>query len=395
MRLFSGWPSGLSRLIEVGAGAARQNAPVPARPGRLTGRHPAGRHLTRLLAGGRYDSLLVTSPANVRYLTGFTGSAGCALVTPRRQYFFTDFRYRDQAGREVKDFEVRIVPGSSLEGCCRYIAARRLKTGKIGFDTNDMTVSQHRLMRKLLKGSAFYDAAGAVEKMRQIKSGGEIERLRQACAISDAAFGKLSRSRVVSRTEKEIAWVLGSAMRMQGSGPLPFEIIVASGPRSVLPHGVASSRVIGAGELVVVDIGASIDGYCSDATRTFATGPLPAKLEKIYRVVQEAQQLALDGALAGEAAAAVDALARDYIEAAGYGADFGHSLGHGVGLEAHEGPVLSKGSKDVLEPGMAVTIEPGVYLKGLGGVRIEDTVLVTANGPEALTRYPRKLTRLS
>ncbi|MCL4473087.1 MAG: Xaa-Pro peptidase family protein [Actinobacteria bacterium] len=343
----------------------------------------------------RHDSLLVTHLPNVHYLTGFTGSSGCVLITPRRRYFFTDFRYRDQARREVRDFDVRITAGSSLDGCCRYITARNLKTGKIGIDGAHLTLLQFKLIKRLLKGMAFTEAAGAVEKMRQVKTRAEIAKLRQACEIADAAYGKLVRSRVIGKTEKEIAWRLESAMRDGGSGPTPFEIIVASGPRSAMPHGVASERVIGKGELVVIDMGASVGGYCSDVTRTFATGPLPAKLREIYLIVQEARQRAFDGTLAGAAASGVDALAREHIEAAGYGAAFGHSLGHGVGLEGHEGPVLSRGSKDVLAAGMAVTVEPGIYLEGKGGVRIEDTVLVTDRGPEALTKFPRELTRLS
>ena len=346
-------------------------------------------------ARGKYDSLLVTHLPNVRYLTGYKGSSGCALITPRRRYFFTDFRYREQARREVRDFDVRITPGPALDGCCRYISARRLKTGTIGYDGAHLTLRQHQLMKKLLKGMSFADAAGAVEKMREVKTRSEILKMRRACMIADAAYKRLVRSRVVGRTEKEVAWRLESAMRNHGSGPMPFEIIVVSGPRSAMPHGAAGERVIREGELVVIDMGASVDGYCSDVTRTFATGPLPSKLAEIYRTVQEAQHRAFEGTIAGAAAAGVDALARDYIDAAGYGAAFGHSLGHGVGLEGHEGPVLSRGSKAVLEPGMVVTVEPGIYLEGLGGVRIEDTVLVTAGGPEALTKFPRALHELA
>lgn len=339
----------------------------------------------------KHDSLLVTHLPSLRYLTGFSGSAGCALLTPRLNLFFTDFRYHVQAIREVKGFDVRFVNGGALEGCCRYINARRLKTGVIGYDGDHLTLRQFQLMKKLLKGLSFLDSSGEIEQRRQVKKSVELRRLRQAAAMADLAFAKLLRSKVVGRSEKQVAWLLESAMREAGSGPMPFEIIVASGPRSALPHGVAGNRIIGTGELVVVDLGASVDGYCSDATRTFTTGPLPPRLTEIYRIVQEAQQLALAGVRDGVACAEIDRLARDHISAAGFGEAFGHSLGHGVGLESHEAPVLSGRSKETLKAGMTVTIEPGIYLERLGGVRIEDTVLVGARGAVPLTKFPREL----
>ncbi len=339
----------------------------------------------------KYDSLLVTHLPNVRYLTGFSGSSGCALITPRRRFFFTDFRYRAQAAVEVEGFDVRITKGQALDGCCRHITARRVGTGVIGYDGAHMSLREYRLMRRLLKGHRFFDAAGEIEKRRLVKSRTEAAHLRRAAALADAAYARLVRSRVVGKTERDVAWMLEATMLRAGSGPLPFEIIVASGPRSAMPHGVAGNRVIGPGELVIVDLGASVGGYCSDATRTFATGPLPGKLAQIYRVVYEAQQLALDGIVDGVACAEADALARGHIAAAGYGGAFGHSLGHGVGLEPHEAPVLAGRSKEILRTGMAVTVEPGVYLEGVGGVRIEDTVLVGARAATRLTRFPREL----
>lgn len=339
----------------------------------------------------KYDSLLVTHPPNIRYLTGFSGSSACVLITPRRKFFFTDFRYEAQAAQEVRGFDVRIVRGAALDGCCRYINSRRINTGAIGFDGAHISLRQHSLMKKLLKQSTVCDAAGQIEKQRLVKTRSEAGKLRRAAGIADAAFEKLARSKVTGRTEKEIAWMLESFMRQAGSGPVPFEIIVASGLRSALPHGVATGRVIRPGELVMVDMGASVEGYCSDTTRTFATGPLPDKLARIYKLVLEAQQLAIDGMSSGTACADADRLAREHIEAAGYGSAFGHSLGHGVGLEPHEGPVLSSLSRETLTAGMTVTVEPGIYLERLGGVRIEDTVLVGASGVQPLTRFPRNL----
>lgn len=342
----------------------------------------------------KHDSLLVTHMPNLRYLTGFTGSTGCALITPRRNYFFTDFRYESQAVKEVTGFEVRIVRGGSLDGCCRYVNSRKIRTGVIGFDGAHISLREHRLVKKLLKGQPLCDAAGVIEKQRQVKNRSELVKLRRAAKIADAAFARLARSKVVGRTEKEIAWMLESLMRQAGSGAMPFEIIVASGPRSAMPHGTATKRVIRAGELVVVDMGASVDGYCSDATRTFATGTLPVKLAEIYQIVLEAQQLAINAMAAGTACSEADRLAREHIAASGYGNAFGHSLGHGVGLEPHEGPVLSSLSRETLAAGMTVTVEPGIYLDRMGGVRIEDTVLIGSHGVQSLTKFPRELITL-
>lgn len=341
-----------------------------------------------------HGSLLVTHLPNVRYLTGFSGSAGCALITPRHKYFFTDFRYEAQATKEVRGFDVRIVRGGALEGCCRYIVSRKVSTGVIGFDGAHISLREHQLVKKLLRGRQFCDASGEVEKMRLVKNRSELGKLRRAAKIADAAYARLVRSKVVGRTEKEVAWMLESFMREAGSGPMPFEIIVASGPRSAMPHGVATSRVIRSGELVVIDMGASVGGYCSDATRTFATGPLPAKLAGIYETVLAAQKLAMDGMKAGTACSEADRLARQHIATAGYGKAFGHSLGHGVGLEPHEAPVLSSFSREVLAVGMTVTVEPGIYLERLGGVRIEDTVVTGSSGVRTLTEFPRELITL-
>lgn len=294
----------------------------------------------------------------------------------------------------MRGFDIRIVRGGCLDGCCRHVTSRRISAGVIGFDGAHIGLREHILLKKLLKGYKLCDASGEIEKRRLVKSRGEIGKLQRAAKITDAAFARLARSKVVGRTEKEVAWMLESSLRQAGSGAMPFEIIVASGPRSAMPHGVATDRVIRAGELVVVDMGASVGGYCSDATRTFATGPLPEELAGIYQVVLEAQKLAMDGIAAGTACSEADRLAREYITAAGYGSAFGHSLGHGVGLEPHEGPVLSSLSRDTLIAGMTVTIEPGIYLERLGGVRIEDTVLVSARGVKPLTRFPRNLINL-
>lgn len=340
------------------------------------------------------DSLLVTHLPNIRYLTGFTGSSGCALVTRRRKVFFTDSRYAVQARKQVKGFQTMIVSGAPLPAACAYISSHRVRTGVLGYEGAHLSSRELAAARKALKGVALKDASGCVEQQRLRKGRTEISRIRRACAIADSALEKLRRSRITGRTEREVAWLLETVMREAGSEPLPFEIIVASGPRSAMPHGVATRRVIRPGELVVVDLGARVDGYCSDMTRTFATGKLSARQEEIYRTVEEAQRRAAAAVRPGVRAAEVDAVARGVITAAGYGQAFGHSLGHGVGLEAHELPVLAPRSRDVLEAGMTVTVEPGIYRERTGGVRIEDTVLVGARGPVILTRFPRGLIRL-
>ena len=341
-----------------------------------------------------YDSLIITHLPNVRYLTGFSGSAGCVLITSTKRLFFTDFRYQAQSKREVKGFDVHIVPTGALPGACAYAVKRRLKLGVMGFEAAHLDQRSFLKVKKILKGTSLKDSGGIVEKSRQVKSRTEIGRIRKACALADLAMEKLRRTKVTGKTEKQIAWLLESVMRQAGSGTLPFEIIVASGPRSAMPHGVASGRVIGLDELVVVDLGASVDGYCSDMTRTFTTGELSRRQAEIYRIVKEAQESAFQGARPGVTCAELDGMTRRHITVAGYGDAFGHSLGHGVGLEEHEGPVLAPRSKEILCAGMTVTIEPGIYVERIGGVRIEDTILVGSSGPVRLTEFTRELTRL-
>ncbi|MFA6002343.1 MAG: Xaa-Pro peptidase family protein [Thermoleophilia bacterium] len=341
-----------------------------------------------------YDSLLITHLPNVRYLTGFSGSAGCVMITRAKKLFFTDFRYQAQAKREVSGFDVHIVPAGALAGACAYAVKRRLKLGVMGFDAAHLDHRSFLEVKKVLKGTSLKDSGQVVEKSRQVKSRSEIGRIRKACALADLAMERLRRTKVTGKTEMEIAWLLESVMRKAGSGALPFEIIVASGPRSAMPHGVASGRVIRPDELVVVDLGASIDGYCSDMTRTFSTGDLSRRQSEIYHIVREAQDVALQAARPGVTCAELDGMARRHITGSGYGDAFGHSLGHGVGLEEHEGPVLAPRSKEILMAGMTVTIEPGIYVERIGGVRIEDTILVGSRGPVRLTGFTRELIRL-
>jgi Xaa-Pro aminopeptidase len=340
------------------------------------------------------DSIIITNRVNVRYLTGFTGSSGCVLVTPRLNLFFTDFRYEQQASRQVKDFSVRIIRGVPCIEAAVYAESRRMKLGVLGFEGASLSQNMYRKLRRSLKGVKFKDVSGTVERLREIKSRGEVAAIRKAAAIADAALKRLGRTRVTGKSEKEIAWLLERWMREAGSEALPFDIIVASGRRSAMPHGIATDKVIKPNELVVVDLGARVGGYCSDITRTFATGNLTRRQQDIYTVVREAQERALEAVKPGVVSAAVDDIARSYIRQAGYGGLFGHALGHGVGLEAHEAPVLAARSTEELAAGMVVTIEPGIYHQRVGGVRIEDTVLVSVLGAEPLTKYPRVMKSL-
>ncbi|MHB0914275.1 MAG: M24 family metallopeptidase [Thermoleophilia bacterium] len=337
------------------------------------------------------DSLLVSSIINVRYLTGFTGSSGCVLITPRQRLFFTDFRYRQQAEAQVRSFHIRIVKGAPVAGAVSYALRHRMKLGLLGYEGACLSQRAFADVKKRLKGVRLKDASGTVESCREIKSRREIEAVRAASALADATLKKLLRKRVTGRTEKEVAWMLERWLRESGSETLPFPVIVASGNRSAMPHGVPGERVIRKNELVVVDMGARIDGFGSDVTRTFATGKLSRNQYRIYETVREAQERALAEVAPGVSCAFIDQVARSHIAAAGHGDDFGHSLGHGVGLEPHEGPLLAPRSKGILASGMVVTVEPGIYVERVGGVRIEDTVVVGAAGPERLTAFTRRL----
>lgn len=334
----------------------------------------------------KFDSLFVTHLPNIRYLTGFTGTSACVVTGGRRRLFFTDFRYQRQAEKQVKDYRVHVINGPLLKGVLGFMTARRMKLGVLGFESAHTSHKDYLLIKRELKGVKLVDAGGAIEKRRLIKTRAEIELISRASEIADRALRRLSRYSLPGRSEKEVAWMLETFMREAGSGPLPFEIIVASGPRAAMPHGIASDRIIKKKELVVIDMGASAGGYCCDITRTLATGPLSRRQSLIYETVRKAQKMALDAVKPGAEAAAVDKVARDFIADAGFAEAFGHALGHGVGLEAHEKPVLSPSSKDILMPGMVLTIEPGIYT-GRTGVRIEDTVVVAKDGAVPLTRF--------
>jgi Xaa-Pro aminopeptidase len=338
------------------------------------------------LAERELDSLFVTNLLNVRYLTGFTGTNGTCTVTPEERLFFTDFRYRGQAREQVPDFEPVEVGPDMLDG-----VAKRLR-GRAGFDDEHLSVASHRkLAEKAPDGVGLVPAGGLVERLRAVKDEGEVAAMARAAELSTAAYESLRERGLAGRTEREVAVGLVRLMEDLGAEGPSFPPIVAAGARGALPHAVPGDVEIPRDTLVVIDLGAVVDGYCSDCTRTLATGSLPDETLELYELVRRAQGEALPAARAGAECRAVDKVARDIIDAAGHEEHFGHGLGHGVGLEIHERPRLGKTAEGALEAGNAVTVEPGVYLPGNVGVRIEDLVIVTDGEPRILTGFPKEL----
>jgi Xaa-Pro aminopeptidase len=345
--------------------------------------------LVELLAERELDSLLVTNLLNVRYLTGYTGTNGACIVTPEERIFFTDFRYVEQAREQVQDFE-RIKAGRDMLDD----VAKRLR-GRVGFDEDHLTVAAHgRVAEKAPDGVELVPAGGLVERLRAVKDETEVTAMAAAAELSTAAYKSLRERGLAGRTERDVAIGLVRLMEDSGADAPSFPPIVASGGHGALPHAVPRDLEIPRDTLVVIDIGAQVDGYCSDCTRTMATGSLGDDALGVYELVRRAQQDALGATTAGAECRALDAVARDIIDAAGHEERFGHGLGHGVGLEVHEGPRLGKTAEGSLVAGNAVTVEPGVYLPGEFGVRIEDLVIVTEGEPRILTGFPKELVTL-
>lgn len=334
------------------------------------------------------DSLLVTNPYNLRFITGFTGTAGLALITPNDAWFITDFRYTEQAGEQVKEFKVVQAQKGLIDEVARI--AEEAAVERLAFEQDYMTFATYSQYKEKLS-AALEPVSGLIEKLRMVKSPEELEVLKAAAKIADDAFEHICTYIKPGMTELQVSNELEFYMRSQGATSSSFDIIVASGLRSALPHGVASDKKIEQGDLITLDFGALYNGYVSDITRTVAVGEPSDKLKEIYQVVLDSQVLALEKIKPGMTGIEADAIARDYIKSKGYGEAFGHSTGHGIGLEVHEGPGLSFRSETVLEPGMAVTVEPGIYLPGIGGVRIEDDILITETGNERLTHSSKEL----
>ncbi|RFU65664.1 M24 family metallopeptidase [Peribacillus glennii] len=334
------------------------------------------------------DGLLITSTYNRRYMTNFTGSAGVALISQQEAKFITDFRYVEQAGKQAAGFEIVQHQGLITEEVANQAKAMGIK--KLGFEQDHMTFSLYKVYEAAFEGE-LVPLAGLIEKLRLIKTSSEIKILKEAAKIADAAFMHIAEFIRPGLTELEVSNELEFFMRKQGATSSSFDTIVASGERGALPHGVASSKVIETGDLVTLDYGAYYNGYVSDITRTVAVGKPSARLKEIYDIVLEAQLRGMAGIKPGMTGKEADALTRNFISEKGYGQYFGHSTGHGIGLEVHEGPALSVRSDTILEPGMAVTVEPGIYIPGVGGVRIEDDTIITIRGNETLTHSTKEL----
>jgi Xaa-Pro aminopeptidase len=344
-----------------------------------------GERLAAGLAERELDLMLVTELVNVRYLTGFGGTNGACVCGPGTRLFMTDFRYTERAAAEVEGWEVVTVADDWLGGIAAQLA------GRTGFEDDRMPVRVlKRLEEKLPEGAELVPAGGSVEKLRRVKDEAELAAIAAASELADEVWRWSLERGLAGRGEREVARAAEARMRELGAEP-SFPAIVAAGPNGALPHAEPGEREIGRGELVVFDMGAKLDGYCSDGTRTFATGEPGERAREVYGVVLDAQEAALGAVAAGARGEALDALAREAIAAAGYGERFGHGLGHGVGLEVHEAPRLSQRSEDVLGAGEVTTVEPGIYLPGELGVRIEDLVAVTGDGCRNLSGLPREL----
>jgi len=338
----------------------------------------------------KIDALLVSAPPNVRYLSGFTGDNGLLLVTPVSQILFTDPRFTIQAAEECT-CEVVTVSKTPLDhAALEMIRKKRVK--RVGFEATRMLYETHRrIASNLPRGARLKPIGPAVDKLRMVKSDDEIARIRRSVLTNSEAFEKVARSIRPGARENDIAAELEHQMRRLGAEKAAFETIVAMGPRSALPHAQPTARKLANDELLLIDMGACQDGYMSDMTRVLFLGKPSRRVRAMYHAVLKAQLAAIDAVRPGVTAAHVDRAARRVLEAEGLGKTFVHSTGHGLGLEIHEGPRLGRRDKTKLAPGMAITIEPGAYIRDFGGIRIEDTVLVTNTGCEVLTPTSKEL----
>lgn len=349
--------------------------------------------LEPVLAEGDIDLLLVTDIVNVRWLTGFTGTNGLAVIGGGRRIFITDFRYTEQAAEQVPDFDRPAAEREILDGL--PAALGEAATARLGFDDAHLSVKAHERLRELLSEAELVVASGIVEDARAVKDAGELESIRAAAALADDALSATLEDGLIGRSERAIARSLEDHMRRLGAREPSFPSIVAAAGHSALPHAEPRETEVPPDTLITIDWGAWLDGYCSDCTRTFATGEVADEMRDVYELVERAQAESLAAVAPGPLGSEVDAVAREIIDAAGHGEHFGHGLGHGVGMEVHEEPRLSKSGKAPLVAGNVVTVEPGVYLPGRFGVRIEDLVAVTPDGHEVFSGLPKGLTVVS
>lgn len=344
--------------------------------------------LRKLLGPFEIDAFYITNPENRYYLSGFTGSTGALLLTREQSYLLTDFRYTTQAAMESPEYQV--VEVSETYAAVLFQILKENRLFRLGLEGDHQTCNQYFNLSKECAGVEIKPLSGGVEQLRILKDESEIDLIKKAVGIADQAFAQILPLIKPGVTEQEIALQLEFTMRRMGADGPAFNIIVASGVRSALPHGVASTKTIAAGDLVTFDFGAVYQGYHSDITRTVVINSLNPRQEEIYKIVLEAQMNAAAAVKAGARASDVDCAARSIIEKKGYGECFGHSTGHGLGLSIHEKPRLAAKDDTVLEAGMVITVEPGIYIRNWGGVRIEDTVLVEENSCRILTKTPKE-----
>lgn len=344
--------------------------------------------LRNTLTAKNLDAIIVTDLYNLRYLANFTGSTGVAVISQEDAVFITDFRYTRQASEQAVGFTIRQNKQDIFAEINDYLVEKRLK--RVGFEANEMRVSTYLRIKEFFVAE-LVATTDLIEELRQIKEPAELDIMREACAITDEAFAYILTYIKPGLTEIQVANELERFLKSKGATAMSFDTIVASGVRSSMPHGVASEKVIEDGDLITLDFGCYYKGYSSDMTRTFAVGSVKPELEEIYRIVLEAHEIVNREAKAGMTGKEIDALARDYITSKGYGEYFGHGLGHGLGLNVHEMPGVNIRNEKPVLAGMVITNEPGIYIDGLGGVRIEDDLLVTDKGVESLNRSPKHL----
>jgi Xaa-Pro aminopeptidase len=343
--------------------------------------------LRKTLTEHELDAIVVSQPENRRYLSGFTGSAGWLFISAERAILATDFRYFDQVGREAPEFQLAKIT-TNVDNLLPELVTD-LTIERLGFESQHVTVDQLHSWAQAAEGVEWVPLKDTVEAIRAVKEEDEIEALRRSVALTDAAFAHMLEVIEPGMTEQEAAWEIETYMRTHGASKVAFDLIVAAGPNGALPHARAGDHIIQPGEPIVIDIGCVVEGYCSDMTRTFCLGEPSARYLEVWNIVRKAQEAAEAAIRAGISGKEADSVARDLIAEAGYRGYFGHGLGHGVGLAVHENPRASQLSDHTLEAGMTLTVEPGIYLPGEFGVRIEDLVIIREEGVEILTRTPK------
>ncbi|MGQ9584171.1 MAG: aminopeptidase P family protein [Anaerolineae bacterium] len=342
-------------------------------------------NLRSLLQREGLDWMLIESAANRRYLSGFTGSAGTLLISQEQAFLATDFRYYQQAEQQAPAFTLVRLKREEKEGLALFLHQNVAEGSRLAFEAEHLTVARHESLKSAVDKVEWVPTRGLVERLRAVKDEEELAAIRRAVALADEALMATMPTLRPAMTEREVAWRLETYMRERGASRVSFDIIVGSGPNGAKPHATVSDRALAAGEPIVIDMGCVVEGYCSDLTRTLVLGQPDGRFRELHSLVLQAQEAAERGMRAGMTGREADALARQVITAAGHAEEFGHSLGHGVGLEVHELPLVGHQGEDPLVQGMVCTVEPGVYLPDWGGIRIEDMVVVREDDVEVLT----------